>query len=52
MIIGGSEKLAEVYLGLYFGLGGVESFFGYMVAMLVLFVRPYGLFGDEIIERV
>ncbi|MCH8882722.1 MAG: IMP dehydrogenase [SAR324 cluster bacterium] len=52
LIIGGSEKVAEVYLSLYFGLGGIESFFGYLLAMLVLLVRPYGLFGDEIIERV
>jgi branched-chain amino acid transport system permease protein len=52
LIIGGSEKLAEVYAGLYLGLGGIESFFGYLVAMVVLFFRPYGLFGDEIIERV
>jgi branched-chain amino acid transport system permease protein len=52
LLIGGSEKLAEVYAGLYLGIGGVESFFGYAVALLVLLVRPYGLFGDEIIERV
>lgn len=52
LIVGGSEKLAEVYLSLFFGLGGVESFFGYLLAMVVLFWRPYGLFGDEIIERV
>ena len=33
-------------------MSGIESFFGYALAMLVLLVRPYGLFGDEIIERV
>lgn len=52
LIIGGSEKLVEVYLSLIFGIGGVESFFGYMLALVVLFFRPHGLFGDEIIERV
>ena len=52
LIIGGGEKVTEVFLSLEYGIGGVESFFGYMLAMLVLLFRPYGLFGDEIIERV
>ncbi|MCH8843597.1 MAG: branched-chain amino acid ABC transporter permease [SAR324 cluster bacterium] len=52
LIIGGSEKLVEVYLNIIFGIGGVESFFAYALAMFVLLFRPYGLFGDEIIDRV
>ena len=51
LIIGASEKLAEVYLSKYVG-GGIENFFPYLLAMVFLIFRPYGLFGDEIIERV
>ncbi len=51
LIVGSSEKLAEVYLGPFVG-GGLENWFPYMLAMLVLLVRPQGLFGEKIIERV
>ena len=51
LIIGSGEKLAEVFLGPYVG-GGIENFFPYVLAMLILFIRPEGLFGDKIIERV
>ena len=51
LIIGAGEKLAEVYLGPVIG-GGIESWFAYLIAMLILMFRPYGLFGEEIIERV
>ncbi|MGE3536041.1 MAG: branched-chain amino acid ABC transporter permease [Candidatus Tectimicrobiota bacterium] len=51
LIIGASEKLAEVYLSRYLG-SGLENFFPYLLAMGFLTIRPYGLFGDEIIERV
>jgi branched-chain amino acid transport system permease protein len=44
LIIGASEKLAEVYLGPYVG-GGIESWFAYVLALLFLLVRPEGLFG-------
>ena len=51
LIVGASEKLAEVYLSRFVG-GGIENFFPYLLAMVFLIFRPYGLFGDEIIERV
>ncbi|RMF88218.1 MAG: branched-chain amino acid ABC transporter permease [Nitrospinota bacterium] len=51
LIIGAGEKLAEVFLGPYVG-GGIENFFPYLLAMIFLAFRPYGLFGNEIIERV
>ncbi len=51
LIIGSSEKLAEVYLGPYVG-GGIENFFPYMLALVFLLFRPYGLFGEVHIERV
>lgn len=51
LIIGSSEKLAEVYIGDLVG-GGIENFFPYLLAMVFLWFRPHGLFGKEIIERV
>lgn len=51
LLIGASEKLAEVYLGPFVG-GGIEGWFAYVVAMLVLLVRPGGLFGRKLVERV
>jgi len=51
LIIGASEKLAEVYIGPMVG-GGIESWFAYVIALLFLLVRPQGLFGERIIDRV
>jgi branched-chain amino acid transport system permease protein len=51
LIIGASEKLAEVYAGPMVG-GGIESWFAYVVALLFLLVRPEGLFGEKHIDRV
>lgn len=51
LIIGSSEKLAEVFLGPYIG-GGIENWFPYVLAMLFLLVRPYGIFGERVVERV
>ena len=51
LIIGASEKLAEVYLGPYVG-GGIEGWFPYVLALVFLLVRPEGLFGEKIIRRV
>ena len=51
LIIGSSEKLAEVFLGPYIG-GGIENWFPYVLAMLFLLVRPSGIFGERAIERV
>jgi branched-chain amino acid transport system permease protein len=50
LLIGASEKLAEVYIGPFFG-GGIESWFAYVVALAFLLVRPAGLFGQKIVER-
>jgi branched-chain amino acid transport system permease protein len=51
LIIGASEKLAEVYLGPFIG-SGIENWFPYGLALLFLLVRPAGLFGERAIERV
>jgi branched-chain amino acid transport system permease protein len=50
LLIGASEKLAEVYLGPFFG-GGIESWFAYVFALVILLVRPSGLFGQRLVER-
>jgi branched-chain amino acid transport system permease protein len=52
LIVGASEKLAEVYLAKYVGGGGIESWFPYVLALLFLLVRPEGLFGEKHIDRV
>ena len=51
LIVGASEKLAEVYLGPYVG-GGIEGWFPYVLALAFLLVRPEGLFGEKIIRRI
>ena len=51
LIIGSSEKLAEVYLGPFVG-GGIEGWFPYVMALMFLLVRPEGLFGEKIIRRI
>ncbi|MEW6163966.1 MAG: branched-chain amino acid ABC transporter permease [Pseudomonadota bacterium] len=58
LIIGASEKLAEIYippvLAGWFGgnFGGIEGWFPYVMALLFLLVRPEGLFGEKHIDRV
>ena len=58
LIIGASEKLAEIYIppvmqDLFGGnFGGIEGWFPYVLALLFLLVRPEGLFGERHIDRV
>ncbi|HEX6361921.1 MAG TPA: branched-chain amino acid ABC transporter permease [Albitalea sp.] len=51
LLIGMGEKLSEVYLGPSLG-GGIEIWFAYVLALVFLLVRPQGLFGEKIIDRV
>jgi branched-chain amino acid transport system permease protein len=51
LIIGVGEKLSEVYLGPFVG-GGIEIWFAYVLALCFLLIRPQGLFGEKIIDRV
>lgn len=51
LLIGASEKLAEVYLGPLIG-GGLENWFPYAFALVFLLIRPVGLFGEPVVERV
>jgi len=51
LIIGAVEKLAEVYIGPFVG-GGIEEWIAYVAALVCLLVRPSGLFGSKLVERV
>jgi branched-chain amino acid transport system permease protein len=51
LLIGATENLAEVYLGSYVG-GGIDSWIAYAMALAFLLVRPAGLFGQKLVERV
>ncbi len=51
-IIGGLIiGLLEAYVGGYIGMG-LNQVISFIVLIVILMVRPYGLFGQEIIERV
>lgn len=51
LIVGATEKLAEVYVGSLVN-GGIEVWFPYVLALGFLLVRPTGLFGEASVERV
>jgi branched-chain amino acid transport system permease protein len=51
LIIGVSEKLAEFYWGPMVG-GSIESWVPFFIALIFLWFRPQGLFGEKIIERI
>lgn len=50
-IIGILENLAGVYLDSYFG-GGVKEVAPFVILVVILMIRPYGIFGKPLIERV
>jgi len=51
LIIGVGEKLGEIYWGRLVG-GAIDSWLAYFIALIFLLLRPQGLFGEKIIERV
>ncbi len=51
LIMGMVESLAAGYIDPLVG-GGTKDFVPYVLMVLVLFIRPYGMFGHETIERV
>ena len=51
LIIGVLENLAGLYLDPIFG-GGVKDVAPFFILVLIIMIRPYGLFGKKIIERV
>ena len=52
LVIGVGEKLGEIYLADMFGGQGIELWFAYFMALMFLVVRPQGMFGEKLIERV
>ena len=52
LIVGATEKILEVFVGIPYLGGGTESWSPYMLALVFLLFRPQGLFGERIIERV
>jgi branched-chain amino acid transport system permease protein len=50
-IVGILENLAGVYLDAFFG-GGVKEVVPFVILVIILMIRPYGIFGKEIVERV
>jgi branched-chain amino acid transport system permease protein len=51
LVIGILENLAVLYLDPVFG-GGVKDVAPFFIIVLIIMIRPYGLFGKQIIERV
>src|SRR5919109_4088757 len=51
LVVGATERLVGGFIDPYVG-GGVKDFSPYLLALMFLIFRPYGLFGREIIERV
>ncbi|MGY9050371.1 ABC transporter permease [Puniceibacterium antarcticum] len=52
LMIGMLEKLFEIYWGQPILGGNTETWFAFVLALIVLLFRPQGLFGEKIIERV
>jgi branched-chain amino acid transport system permease protein len=51
IIVGVVESVAAGYIDPYVG-GGTKDFAPYVVMILALMIRPYGIFGKKIIERI
>jgi len=51
VIIGVVEAISAGYVDPYVG-GGTKDFTPYVLMILVLMVRPYGMFGKPVIERI
>ncbi len=51
LIVGVVENVAAGYVDPWVG-GGTKDFAPYVLMILALMIRPYGIFGKEIIERI
>jgi len=51
MIIGVLENLSDGLCNTYFGLSGVKEVAPYIILVVILMIKPYGLFGTKEIER-
>jgi branched-chain amino acid transport system permease protein len=51
LIVGLVENIAAGYIDPYVG-GGTKDFAPYVLMIMALMIRPYGIFGKRIIERI
>ncbi|MFC1872220.1 branched-chain amino acid ABC transporter permease [Chloroflexota bacterium] len=51
-IIGLCESLGGGYLTPIIGWGGVKDIIPFVIIIIVMVIKPYGLFGEERIERI
>ena len=52
VLIGVLEKIFEIYWGQPLLGGNTETWFAFMLALIILIFKPQGLFGEKITERV
>lgn len=52
IIIGVLENMAEFFDGQFFQLGNMYTVAPFYVLIIILMIRPYGLFGTKDIERI
>ena len=52
LIIGLLENLSDGLCNSYLGLSGVKEVAPYVILVIILMIKPYGLFGTKEIERV
>jgi branched-chain amino acid transport system permease protein len=52
LIIGILENLSDGVFKAYFDLSGVKEVVPFVFLVLILMIKPYGLFGTKEIERV
>jgi branched-chain amino acid transport system permease protein len=51
LVVGVVESISAGFIDPYVG-GGSKDFVPYLLMIVALMIRPYGIFGEEIIERV
>jgi branched-chain amino acid transport system permease protein len=51
-IIGLIENLGDTYITRLIGWEGLKEVIPFIIIIIVMFIRPYGLFGEERIERI
>jgi branched-chain amino acid transport system permease protein len=51
-IIGLAENLGDGYLSRLIAWEGIKEIIPFFIIIIVMFIKPYGLFGEERIERI
>jgi branched-chain amino acid transport system permease protein len=52
LVIGLLENLSDGFFKIYLNVSGVKEVAPFIILVIILMVKPYGLFGTEDIERV